>query len=85
MEETAQLRKVKLDKFKVVKWELFKVMVSIQIQFIKLIIVFKDVDECADGTHDCDANTVCVDTLGSYRCGKEFRNDLFYQDKVESL
>merc|ERR1719357_1311133 len=27
-----------------------------------------DVDECAEGTHDCDANADCVNLEGSYEC-----------------
>ncbi|XP_078349745.1 uncharacterized protein LOC144634603 [Oculina patagonica] len=28
----------------------------------------KDIDKCADGTHDCDANAECTKTKGSYNC-----------------
>ena len=27
-----------------------------------------DIDECADGLHDCDADATCTDTEGSYIC-----------------
>ena len=27
-----------------------------------------NVNECADNTHDCDANASCTDTIGSYTC-----------------
>ena len=27
-----------------------------------------DLDECADGTHNCDVNAECYNTLGSYNC-----------------
>lgn len=27
-----------------------------------------DTDECALATHDCDANAVCSNTKGSYKC-----------------
>lgn len=29
---------------------------------------FSDIDECALWTHNCEANFVCVNTAGSYRC-----------------
>eukprot|EP00794_Sanderia_malayensis_P016720 gene16720-18414_t len=28
-----------------------------------------DIDECATGTHVCDRNAKCINTLGSYHCG----------------
>ena len=27
-----------------------------------------DMDECMDGTHDCDVNAECNNTQGSYNC-----------------
>ena len=27
-----------------------------------------DVDECADGSHNCDANAACTNTQGEYTC-----------------
>ncbi|KAL9953464.1 hypothetical protein ACROYT_G040886 [Oculina patagonica] len=27
-----------------------------------------DIDECAEGTHSCDANAECINTKGSYNC-----------------
>ena len=35
---------------------------------ISLISFFLDTDECALATHDCDANAVCSNTKGSYKC-----------------
>ncbi len=35
---------------------------------ISSMCVYIDVDECEDGTHQCDANTQCTDTEGSYEC-----------------
>ena len=31
-------------------------------------ITFSDVDECAEGSHDCDVNAYCKNTKGSYTC-----------------
>ena len=27
-----------------------------------------DVDECSDGTNNCDVNANCTDTIGSFEC-----------------
>ena len=27
-----------------------------------------DIDECADGSAQCDPNAMCVDTIGNYSC-----------------
>ena len=29
---------------------------------------FSDIDECAEGLHDCDVNAYCNNTIGSYTC-----------------
>ncbi|XP_073252205.1 uncharacterized protein [Porites lutea] len=29
---------------------------------------FKDLDECTTGSHSCDVNSVCQNTVGSYKC-----------------
>ena len=28
----------------------------------------KDIDECSVGVAECDVNSDCIDTVGSYRC-----------------
>ena len=27
-----------------------------------------DIDECTDGTHNCDANAICIETVGGFTC-----------------
>ena len=33
-----------------------------------LCLLYTDIDECKDGLHSCTANTLCVDTNGTFRC-----------------
>ena len=30
--------------------------------------ITQDIDECLNGTHGCDVNAECNNTLGSYKC-----------------
>ena len=32
------------------------------------VLIVSDIDECAEGSHTCDALASCTDTLGSYTC-----------------
>ena len=34
----------------------------------KQFITFLDADECNDGTHDCDTNGECTNTVSSFKC-----------------
>ena len=36
--------------------------------FLMHNIIFVDIDECAEGTHTCDKNANCTDSIGSYNC-----------------
>ena len=36
-------------------------------------ITYTDIDECVQGTHDCDANATCTNELGSHNCTCNFR------------
>ena len=42
-------------------------------------IFFADVDECSLKTHDCDANAICSNTVGSFTC-KCDGSALYYGD-----
>ena len=33
-----------------------------------IIFAVSDIDECTDGTHDCDVNAECNNTQGSHNC-----------------
>ena len=36
--------------------------------FFCLVLLYSDVDECNDGTNDCDVNADCVNIDGSFQC-----------------
>ena len=38
------------------------------LSWIHYVVMFLDVDECAEGSHDCDVNAYCNNTVGSYQC-----------------
>ena len=52
----------------------FEKDINLAIPFILL-----DINECAKGTHNCDVNAVCNNTLGSYNCTCK---DEFYGDGI---
>ena len=33
-----------------------------------LVVPFADVDECLEGSHNCDVNAVCANQLGNFIC-----------------
>ena len=33
---------------------------------------FKDINECTEGSHSCDGNASCINTIGSYNCTCNF-------------
>ena len=36
---------------------------------ISIYYLISDIDECSNSTlNDCDANAICVDTIGSHKC-----------------
>ena len=39
-----------------------------KIIFIKEVYQITGVDECTDGTHDCDVNAECSNTDGNFTC-----------------
>ena len=36
--------------------------------FICIELFVSDIDECTDGTANCDSNAACTDTEGSFTC-----------------
>ena len=43
-------------------------LVSIDLYILGLNCPFSDIDECENGTHECDLNAECNNTDGSYDC-----------------
>ena len=41
---------------------------SAVVEFSLFFGLYLDVDECLDGTHNCDVNANCTDTVGSFEC-----------------
>ena len=74
MVETAQVRKLEIEQGKGQEWGSFFINgLSIQLNLKHKIIFFPtflfiDIDECIEGTEDCDVNAVCTDTYGSFTC-----------------
>ena len=56
-----------------------------QLYPISASVIFPDIDECALGRDDCDANAGCINTEGSYECNCNsgyFRDGLFCKSEV---
>ena len=51
--------------------EIVQVTKSYGRSFVATYMLFSpcaDIDECECGTHDCDENAICTNTIGSYDC-----------------
>ena len=38
------------------------------LNFSNLSFAYPDVNECTDGTHNCDSNAACTNTNGAFTC-----------------
>ena len=38
---------------------------------IIIVTIIKEINECAEGTHQCDSTQICINTVGSYNCSCE--------------
>ena len=49
----------------------------LQSDCISFCIVFVDINECENGSHDCNENATCVNTAGHFKCScnKGFKGD----------
>ena len=41
---------------------------AILLLLLLLFLFFSDIDECAEKTHTCSSDAVCINTKGSYNC-----------------
>ena len=47
--------------------DLFSLIELVSIRLPRLIYI-ADIDECKKGSHDCDVNATCINTVGGHNC-----------------